>query len=542
MEEKRITPELSAEERAYGLKSLKNYIFVTNEKDGSKTCYCTACRKQFSEKIPRRTYSNEDEMLFGAKHREEAPCPKCHATLQVINRGRLKNLTRLNDRENIAFFRVISAEEIWLLCYIFDRYFYDAGVKDDVLEYEAYHFRKGQKTRYFRRGWYSRDMAEIGKIREPFGYFNSCAGFIYDPYTLIGAGELESTFFRYSRFKEWMNADRFVHYLDAFSEFPRVIEMLEKQGFRNLVNEKVLRGCMCTQVCRFRTADPKKFWKLDKAELKVWKEQHRCDLEIAAVYKRLFRNEGPEKGLAFASRWGGLCNTKDREKKLLQLLKKYGFTPRQAVDYTDKRRLKEMIYSPGYYWIDYLEAAEDVGYDLTVHNVFFPRNLGTAHDEVVKARQIKTAEKEIKKSMERVAALEKQYGYSDGVYLIRPPKDTVEIVEEGNALKHCVGGYAARHAEGSTTILFMRAAKAPDKPLYTIEMNGETLRQAHGYKNRENPEDVPPAKAFLDAWLKWVKAGSKRDKNGAPKVKTADKQVKNGAGKAATGKKKGKAA
>jgi hypothetical protein len=55
-------------------------------------------------------------------------------------------------------------------------------------------------------------------------------------------------------------------------------------------------------------------------------------------------------------------------------------------------------------------------------------------------------------------------------------------------------------------------------------MHGEKFIQIHGYKNEgmysqtgrfaPDPRDI--YKEFLDKWLKWVEAGSKRDENGAP--------------------------
>ena len=49
-------------------------------------------------------------------------------------------------------------------------------------------------------------------------------------------------------------------------------------------------------------------------------------------------------------------------------------------------------------------------------------------------------------------------------------------------------------------------------------MPGNTIRQIHGYDNErsggENPRKVH--KEFLDTWLAWLKAGSRRDKDGNP--------------------------
>ena len=72
---------------------------------------------------------------------------------------------------------------------------------------------------------------------------------------------------------------------------------------------------------------------------------------------------------------------------------------------------------------------------------------------------------EQKKAAERFDKLMKLYGMEKDGYFIRAPHDCAEIIDEGKALEHCVGGYAARHAKGETTILFMRSAAWPDKPL-----------------------------------------------------------------------------
>ena len=111
-------------------------------------------------------------------------------------------------------------------------------------------------------------------------------------------------------------------------------------------------------------------------------------------------------------------------------------------------------------------------------------------------------------------------------YLIRVPNNADEILDEGRKLKHCVGGYAKRHISGQTTILFMRQAKHPDKPWLTIEMDGNKLQQIHGYRNegictaegRFAPDPREVYKDFIDAWLDWLKKGSRRDKDGRPKL------------------------
>ena len=112
-----------------------------------------------------------------------------------------------------------------------------------------------------------------------------------------------------------------------------------------------------------------------------------------------------------------------------------------------------------------------------------------------------------------------------------------EIKREGEILKHCVGGYAERHLNGKTTILFLRRADKPDRPLVTIEIMGRRIVQVHGFRNEreaceENPMKLPPEvlyKDFFDGWKDWVKRGSPRDEEGRPKER---KQRKTGAERA----------
>ena len=131
----------------------------------------------------------------------------------------------------------------------------------------------------------------------------------------------------------------------------------------------------------------------------------------------------------------------------------------------------------------------------------------------------KALEEKTKQYTERMEALEKKYAYESGELMIRVPKSGAEIVEEGNVLHICVGGYAARHMEGKTTILFLRRRRKPDTPFICIEMNKDnTIRQIHGYRNEHvggNKRPQDPAKKFapfLNEWLAWVAAGSHREK------------------------------
>ena len=101
--------------------------------------------------------------------------------------------------------------------------------------------------------------------------------------------------------------------------------------------------------------------------------------------------------------------------------------------------------------------------------------------------------------------------------LIRPAASQRELVEEGDALKHCVGTYAKDHANGKTAIFFVRRAKEPKKSYYTLELDeGKlTVRQNRGRRNCARTKEV---EEFEAVWLAWIRAGAPRDAKGRPVV------------------------
>lgn len=216
-------------------------------------------------------------------------------------------------------------------------------------------------------------------------------------------------------------------------------------------------------------------------------------------------------------------------------------------------------------WCDYLFAAEAIGYDMKNEMVIRPKNLELAHDEATgeHRRRLETARKKEEKARKLCLLLEssrqsyvaaecdwleycsemvkqakyaqvvseraQKYAFSDGVWFIRVARDADEVIAEGRALQHCVGGYAQRHMEGKTTICFMRKVTEPHVPTLTIEMQGKKLVQIHGFKNelangKRQPDPREVHKAFLDTWLDWVKRGSPRDKDGLPVIRKNKKK------------------
>ena len=163
------------------------------------------------------------------------------------------------------------------------------------------------------------------------------------------------------------------------------------------------------------------------------------------------------------------------------------------------------------YLEDYWRMARLAGYDLDQDVVRWPKVLQRAHDRAaaaVKYQKINSTTKEaFAKMTDRCQGLAWEH---DGI-CIRPAASPLELIEEGNTLRHCVGGYAGTHAMGKI-ILFVRHTRRPDRSWYTLNINVLTKEeiQLHGYRNEmvdgkrlKIPQRV---REFVDLWEREVLA------------------------------------
>ena len=365
-------------------------------------------------------------------------------------------------------------------------------------------------------------------------------------YDVIGLDEIQKSPFRYCMAEEAERKfTKFLHFLTACCFYPRQIEMLMKAGMSDVVMDLTERGVKHAAVIDWDEESPAKAFKLTRQEMKAFLGTNR-DIQTAELYKRL-KGRVP---MVECAKW---LSEDLNIPKTFSAAKKWSLPPEKLMRYLDGNvgcaRYGGMssLDSALRFWEDYLTAAEAMGYQLHRENVLLPRNLGTAHDNATgqhraQLEQEQRIERERREAQrcedqrerdrliadtyaERKAKLEEKYGFELDGYIIRIPASGEEILNEGRKLQHCVGGYADRHIQGKTTILFMRKVKKPDEPWLTIEMNGNKLVQIHGFKNeglhttkgRFAPDPREVYREFLDTWLDWMEKGSRRDKKGNPK-------------------------
>lgn len=362
-------------------------------------------------------------------------------------------------------------------------------------------------------------------------------------YNVIGWPELDKSAFRYTQIPEICKKRSWdlLRLLTLCCLYGTKVEMLHKAGLDACIWDYIKKG-------------KKNAWLLDWA---ATDRKHFCKEKLPILREALQEKEGLE-GLRFWTEGKKKDRLEDciwlaqelpdqgRLKRIRRRAKEFGLSMERIRNYLEaNHKPKTSISGVEQHWHDYLDAAEKLGLPMENDVIRMPKDLYAAHDQrtkqwaaIVEARRKDLAAKDAKKRQDayqaRYQSLCRRYEMTVDGMSVLVPKNDQEIIDEGKTLHHCVGGYAPRHLTGSTTILFLRKAERPDVPLVTIEINGNNIIQAHGHSNEinpcpENPERIAPRilyKSFFTKWLNWLKKGSPRDKDGAPKIgkKSADKQ------------------
>lgn len=176
---------------------------------------------------------------------------------------------------------------------------------------------------------------------------------------------------------------------------------------------------------------------------------------------------------------------------LAALRKRYGEEdPEKLIRYLKKQRMRTAEIG---ILLDTRNAAKDLaGNRALTQEELWPRNLQAAHDRYTRARIESIDAEKVKKFQQGFDAVIDKYGqlqWTDGELCIILPKSYAELVQEGNVLRHCVGGYGDSHISGSDTIFFVRKYRRPERNYYTLDINMQDKpyrKQLHGYGNERH--------------------------------------------------------
>lgn len=200
-----------------------------------------------------------------------------------------------------------------------------------------------------------------------------------------------------------------------------------------------------------------------------------------------------------------------------KLNKHRNVSSKKLIEYFSEQHINRIDYN------DYIRQCEELNYNLQDSMYMFPHNFHKMHQRRSELINVLRREQEEKKRSEesklitqRASELEPLKFEHSGLMIVLP-ESTMDILNEGKALNHCVGGYAGRHANGKLSIVFLRKADKPDVPYYTIEVSNDfTIKQCRGFKNNVTIPKTDDVEEFEKAYQKHLdKLKAEKEKKSA---------------------------
>lgn len=514
--------------------------FLLYEAAGRKkrACQCTAC-------------GNRGVVEVKGKTGDRVLCPFCMEPVELKCHTRLKDNAPSLERWINGVYFVNRGGTLWAVgCRIYRRLCrngYDGPdwyIDMDVVPFEVWRFDTtcGAAMEWKQEfglggalsgcGWYGPQ-----RPREP--QTNGILG--GSSYYLWQTDKIDETSMKYCRAGELVvfheeirdgnEVGGLIRYLTAYCQRPK-LELVCKWGLQDVAEDWVWRRKTNGRYVNWEANTPWAFLNISKADWGAYRKTAGASVELLVANRRVFKLPVQEV-LRIAAQLGRpdwwiekATAITHRGIDLKAQLKYLNRQTGRAMSLVDKLR----------YWKDYLDMAERAGRDMRQKGAWMPRDLFAAHDEMVEFLRLQAQEEGERREAEalrenllkmdqarmgyqkRREGLQRKYGYQSRGLMIKVPEGGEEIIREGNVLHICVGGYAARHLTGQTTILFLRRERKPDTPYVCIEISEKdnSIRQIHGYRNewlgngKRGQDPGEKFKPFLDEWLAWVKAGSKR--------------------------------
>lgn len=532
----------------------KRYVFYRTKGNG-RTLWTSCCgvRERYIG-MDMRTVGPKDRAALWARHNERIRCPFCGAAAEMKCVGKIGIGKMLTEYQPVVFLNTSrSGETIYAQGYWTKKEYSQADTDTlcappKFMATMVYRFREGEAVRWEQEWsgeWIRAKESCFGE--EPFRK-NSLFSAVPE-YSVIGMERLEKSFLRYIDLHEARDSIDYVRGIDTWTtlmrllyvaaQYPRQTEMLLKMGLADILSDWVQLKKKNAAVLHWEETDPRRAFRLTGAELKEWidsgGETH------ALTFRKFLAKHGIcTKISEAAAMLRSTCDLKAQLRKAFQKAEEYHGKKGQVLRYLrdkSENELRWRLEAATRYWLDYIDAAESNGNELWKKKNFLPQDLRQAHDSATGIRQARIEAAAKKAAKEKALAdakiwaareeeVRRKYALEMDGLVIAAPSCEADILQEGKTLCHCVGGYADRHRDGKTTILFLRKATEPDKPFLTIEMNGNKLVQIHGYRNeglytgkgRFAPDPRKVYKDWLDTWMRWLMAGSPRKKDGTARI------------------------
>lgn len=452
------------------------YAFYKNIGKNKVEYYCTGCHEWRVNSTTKRLHITQTNF----KHNEKYTCPYCNNEIIAKAEGRGRK-TLINK----AFFAVYTAVKNKLYIRVCRAYqsFSDKNY-DEANYYEPDYFyencylyvyertamqRFNIKWNADRGGWgfspiRSDDSLPIPSWSNPD--YSGCIGVTTD--------EVYKTDLKYSEVLNFSNsAYEQIAYLCKYVKHNN-LEYIVKARFTSIADDVVFKRCD-KNLINWKSNNLLKMLGIRKEDIENARHFNCKQLEL---YQKILKSEPNLKNI------GTLTRTISRlgESRIQNIKELTHLSYKKILNYIHDEGTRLIL------WNDYLTMVAETPAGI---QEVMPRNLRNAHDRILSEKEFFAKKDENKKIKKRVKELEPLLFGTDNLCMLIPTCGE-EIVFEGVALHHCVGGYVQRHADGKTNILFIRRKSEPNTPFFTIEISSDLkIIQCHGYRNgRFN--DKPP--------------------------------------------------
>lgn len=505
-----------------------HYIFVDKvAKDGSYAdFYCTKCGNSIHNsfrswvRTDERTIYPDTTELISAQHNGYSHCPVCHCVGEVKRVNKLRRYDNYSEWRPFIIFQQAGPNEVFIRCISSKRNrTADLRAGTSYGEWEFYRLTPG-RCEFFRHGYggwssYTNENVQKADIRKH--------------YKILGVNDLKGSFLEYSVTPEYAGKYSYTVCLAAcFAAMYPCAEMLYKFGFTQVISEWIAsrkKNCHCLNL---KAESFSELWKIPKDTLNYLLDEMKKDSSIKHCISEVFRGlklfgmdiEGCKLAIEFDGYhfWGAQKDLREAytllygagkyDRKLLVQLIRY-------VQKNEKNKANSVYGFGGAmkYYLDYVREGSYVSLDFNAEVVRFPKSLVSAHDNAARLASMMRA-KATQKAFDKLYKKHtERYGFEELGYKVIAPKSTKDIVDEGKAMGHCVGGYADRHAEGKLAILFIRKVSDIDTPYVTVEVNGSNVKQVQGRGNKRTWEKEADHgdsfNQFLADWKKFIKRSNK---------------------------------
>ena len=148
--------------------------------------------------------------------------------------------------------------------------------------------------------------------------------------------------------------------------------------------------------------------------------------------------------------------------------------------------------------VDYWNDAQKAGFDLESEVVAFPRSATEAQARATAAIRYKE-DAALRGKFERMTKRLQPLRWEYKSLFITPAESEEQLILEGKALGHCVGGYGKEHCSGKS-IFFIRHTDSPETSFFTLQLDTANGKVLHN-RGRINCARTPEVEEFEKQWL-----------------------------------------